>query len=341
MARVLRVAAVIGNTLPTWVLKGVLQSGYSKTHLSRLQDEDFLFPEKNPGQLRFKHGLTRDAIYDVIGLHERRQIHGEIAKVLSQLPNPSEDITQNAQLAYHYGNSGQFERAIEHAIRAGETALLRSSLDKAQQHFQFAFELIERMGDYDRRARTIIHKYGLACIVDPSWEQLKVLEQAVLWSTRFKDDEGLAWGNYWLASLYYGLGEPKLATRFLERAGQLAHHLQNERLGTQIEASRGQFLAATGAYSSAYQYINSAVATKLENRSGDRASPALAYAVSCRAFALADQGSFEDAEASFEEALTYLNETRHQTAMSIIGHRSAAACGDKTMQKRSSTRRKF
>ncbi|MEO1662755.1 MAG: adenylate/guanylate cyclase domain-containing protein [Pseudomonadota bacterium] len=325
LARVLRVAAVIGNTLPTWVLKGVLQSGYSKAHLARLQEEDFLFAEKNPGQLRFKHGLTRDAIYDVIGLHERRQIHGEIAKVLSQLPNPTQDIAHNAQLAYHYGNSGQFERAIEHSVWAGETALLRSSLDKAQQHFQFAFENIEKKGAYDLRTRTIIHKYGLACIIDPSWEQLEVLEQAVLWSIRFQDDQGLAWSNYWLASLYYGLGEPKRATRFLEQAGQLARSLQDARLDTQIEASRGQFLAATGAYGSAYRHINSAVATKLKNRSGDRASSALAYAVSCRAFALADQGRFDEGEASFEEALTYLNETRHQTAMSIIGHRSAAA----------------
>ena len=325
LARVLRVAAVIGNTLPTWVLKGVLRSGYSKAYLSRLQEEDFLFTEMNPGHLRFKHGLTRDAIYDVIGLNERRQIHGEIARVLSQLPNPSEDIAQNAQLAYHYGNSGQFERAIEHSAKAGETALRRSSLDKAQQHFKYAFENIENSGTHDLRARTIIHKYGLACIVDPSREQLKTLEQAVLWSARFQDDESLAWSNYWLASLYYGLGEPKLAAHFLEEARHLAYSFQDGRLDTQIEASRGQFLAATGAYGSAYRYLDSAVATKLKNRSGDRASSALAYAVSCRAFALADQGSFQQAEASFDEALSYLNETRHQTAMSIIGHRSAAA----------------
>jgi len=325
LARVLRVAAVIGNTLPAWVLKGVLRSEYSKAYLTRLQEEDFLFSEKNPGQLRFKHGLTRDAIYDVIGLRERREIHGQIAIVLSQLPNPSEDIAQNAQLAYHYGNSGQYERAIEHSVKAGETALRRSSLDKAQQHFKFALENIERSGIYDFRARTIIHKYGLACIVDPSREQLKVLDQAISWSTRFQDDEGLAWGNYWLASLNYGLGEPKRATHFLDEAAQLAPGLQDGRLDTQIEASRGQFLAATGDYSSAYQHINSAVATKLKNRSGDRASSALAYAVSCRAFALADQGRFEEAETSFKEALIYLNETRHQTAMSIIGHRSAAA----------------
>lgn len=325
LARVLRVAAVIGNTLPTWVLKGVLQTGYSRDYISRLQEEDFLFTEKNPGQLRFKHGLTRDAIYDVIGLHERRQIHGEIAKVLSQLPNPSEDIAHNAQLAYHYGNSEQFERAIEHSVWAGETALRQSSLDKAQRHFQFAFENIIKRGSFDPRADSIIHKYGLSCIVDPSWEQLDVLEKSVLWSKRFEDDKGLAWSNYWLASLYYGLGEPKRAIRFIERAGYFARNLQDARLDTQIEASRGQFLAATGEYSSAYRHLNSAIATKLKNRSGKRASSALAYAVSCRAFALADQGHFEEAEASFVEALTYLNETRHQTAMSIIGHRSAAA----------------
>ena len=336
LAEALRVAAVIGNVVPIWILKSVLESDFSQSMITGLQDADFLFPERGGNDLRFKHGLTRDAIYEVVSLQERRRIHGAIANVLALQGGQADSISHNGQLAYHYGASKQYQLSIRHSVIAGEAALHTSSLDAAQQHFKSAFEQIEKANEFDKRASDIIHQYGLACIVDPSWEQVDVLQNAVLWTTRFQDNEGLAGSSYWLASLYYGLGEPIRALRYLENAKQLASKLIDARLHTQIEASSGQFLAAAADYEQGYTQLATAISTKLKNRSGHRASPALAYAVSCRAFALADQGAFADAEMSFEEALSYLNETRHQTAMSIIGHRSAAALWqgayDKTLE---------
>lgn len=236
----------------------------------------------------------------------------------------SEDAPEaDAQLAYHLLNCGKLSAAITHALRAGHSALKQSALDRAQFFFQIGLQAIAQLGLYDPRLKEALIYYGRASIVDPSWEQTEVLERGVDVATRYQDIESIAWGRYWLASILYGLGEPKRALAQFSLSQRAARETGNQGLLDQIATSLGQVHAAACEYDDALRYLNSAIAKKTKNRLPGTPSVSLAYALSCKAFAFGDMGEFERAFGLFDEALGVMGRTDHEVCLSILGHRSA------------------
>ena len=104
-----------------------------------------------PGTLRFKHGITRDAIYQMIGLRERIALHASVAQALHRNAEQDGEETWLEALAYHHAAAGHTELAIDYAERAGDKALAASALDKAQAHYRSALDLLRSPSATDRR----------------------------------------------------------------------------------------------------------------------------------------------------------------------------------------------
>ena len=319
LATIVRMAAVIGHILPAALLAGALGQPLDPEALGRLRSADFLYPCETPGHLRFKHGLTREAVYALIGLAERQACHAQIAEALASAAHPDPGA-----LAYHLMQSGQPARAITHAVDAGSAALAASALDRAQVHFELALAAIARGTDPDPRTSDILRKYVQACMIDPGWEQVRVLETGARIMTRYQDTAGLALGQYWLGSMLYGLGEPRRALVQYEAALAAARQKTDDGLTSQLAASIGQAHAAACDYARAFGYLDPAIETRRQRRRPGAPSVSLAYALSCKAFALADQGAFDDACGLFDEAIDIMAPVQHEVSLSILGHRSAA-----------------
>jgi class 3 adenylate cyclase/tetratricopeptide (TPR) repeat protein len=323
LAAILKTASVVGHTVPLELLKSANDEPVDERSLRDLQDRDFLFPGETPGNLRFKHRLTREAIYSLISLDERQACHKRVADALRADMSGDDRPDDHGQLAYHSLQFGDIERAIVHAMKAGEMTLANSALDKAQFYFQVALDAIARQPEYDDRLRTAIRNYGRACIVDPNWEQTGVLERGIGLATRYQDTVGIAWGKYWLAFILYGLGEPRQAVAQFKHSYSAAQDVRDHVLLRQMDGSLGEVHAAACEYERAFFFLNRSIETKTANRSGDRPSISLAYALSCKGFALGDQGKFDEAYRLFGEALDVMGRPDHEVCISIIAHKSA------------------
>lgn len=303
-----RRAAVIGHTMPTWLFESLTGCPADAPPVRALAEEDLIFPGEQPGTLRFKHGITRDVVYDGVGLRERTRLHLRAAQALAA--RASDMSTTGAEaceaLAYHFEAAGEPQQAAVYAEAAGDRAVYASALDRAKSQYRAALAALDRIGPTPgviKRWAAIAQRLGLASVFDPSREELPVFERAVELAQASSDPGAIARARYWLGYLHYALGDAPAALDHLGEARRHAAAAQDPRLGVQIEATLGQALASAGRYREALARLDEAIAVKRRHRSGAGNAVGLTYSLACKGYALGDQGAFEAAQACFEEAL--------------------------------------
>ena len=324
-ARLVRIAAVIGNNVPGWLLDAIAGRGAEDPVVRSLAEADFLYPAERPGSLRFKHGTTREVIRESVGLRERRALHVAIAEALAARAAASGEEEPVEALAYHYGEAGWDRETADFAERAGDKALAASALDRAQAHYRAALDALDRLpacSETAYRWSRIAQRFGRAGVYDPSRDQLAIFERAIEKALARGDRADFAWAEYWLGYINYGLGEPAAAIRHWRSALDAAIVVRDGRLEVQIRAALGQGMAAACAYDEALPLLDATVAAKSTHRSGKRPPVSIAYALSCKAFALGDMGRFDEAFACFEEARASIRGSGHEIEVSVLNQNS-------------------
>jgi class 3 adenylate cyclase/tetratricopeptide (TPR) repeat protein len=301
-------AAVIGNTMPTWLFERVTGCKPDDPLVRALAEQDMIFPGEQPGTLRFKHGITRDVVYEGVGLSERTRLHLAAAHALAA--RSTDMATTGAEaceaLAYHFNAAGQPQQAAAYAEAAGDRAVYASALDRAKSQYRVALAALGRLDPAPglvKRWGAIAQRLGLACVFDPSREELPVFEQAIGLAQASGDAGAIARARYWLGYMHYALGNAPEALELLEEARRNARLSDDHRLGVQIDATLGQALASAGRYREALALLDAAIEIKRRHRSGAGNAVGLTYSLACKGYALGDQGEFEAAQACFEEAL--------------------------------------
>ena len=319
-AEVVRAAAVVGNVAPSGLLISAHGSAPDQATLQALADADFLYADPAAGGLRFKHGITRDAVYDSIGLSERRALHQRVeAALLARSELTDREDTLEA-LAYHSRGAGHWQSAAHYAERAGDKAMAAFALDRAREQYQIAMESLH--GGYEEQVRwcLLANKLGMACIFDPLSlsNDVTVFERAVELAGTLGDASALARAQYWLGYMCYGFGRFREGVKHARRALRVAREAGEHRLAAQIEAALGQILAASCQYDEAIALMDAAVSAK-QQRSRPNGGIAIgsAYALSCKGSVLADRGDFDGAHACFSEAMDLLQGSTHPVASSI------------------------
>jgi tetratricopeptide (TPR) repeat protein len=325
-ADIVKAAAVIGHMIPAWLFEQLTGVAADDPALRDLELLDFIYPGETVGMLRFKHGLTRDAIYEKVGRDERRDLHLRVVGALRAAAASLADEPCEA-LAYHCGAGGDAAGAARYAERAGDLAMAVSSLDRAQAQYRAALASLDSLASAPEtvdRAAAIVRKYGLACMIDPARDQLPVFLRASAAAAARGDVEAEAWSEFWLGNIYYGLGQARKSISHCQRALRAAAGLGDERLISQIRATLGQARFAACEHVPALTLLDEAIATKRRNFSGRRASIGLAYSLSCKGFTLADFGQFDEAHTLFDQAIDALCGETHGMAASVLTQRCAA-----------------
>jgi class 3 adenylate cyclase/tetratricopeptide (TPR) repeat protein len=324
-AELVRLASVIGNVIPLWLLESI--SGYGAEHpiLRAVADHDFILEGESPGTLRFKHAIARDVIYDSVGLRERTRLHGQVAQALRRYAAGGVEEEWYEPLAYHFAASGAVAEAARYAERAGDKAMASSALDRAQLQYRSALDAIDQLESspaHYERWMTILEKLATACVFDPSRDQLPVLERAIERAEAADDRKGLASAEFWLGYVNYALGEQSAARQHFERALAEAQALGEESLALRIQATLGQSSAAAGDYQKALTLLEPVIAGKHSGSRRGRPSVGFVYTLACKASVLGDQGAFADAHACFEEALDAVSHVGFEVAGSVLCWRS-------------------
>ncbi len=326
-SRLLRMAAVIGHYVPTWLLAAVHGKAIDAAMLIMLQEADFLFPGDSGGMLRFKHGLTRDAVYAGIGLAERRTLHAQVLAALEERAGSTGDEALLDALAYHSGASGDGIKALPYAMRAGDAALTAGALDIAQMHYRAAFALVETMADGPERNEqcwALLNKFGLVCIIDPAPDQLPVFAAVIALLQASGDVPGLVRSAYWMGAIAYGLGSCALSVAYLREALVLAEAHGQYRFFGQIRTKLAQSLFACGRYAESDALFRD-VLPEIRTIGARNDREALTYALCCHGFLLADQGFFADSRLRYFEAESVHGSQSSPMLASCLTQRAAVA----------------
>lgn len=325
-AKLVKAAAVIGNVFPMWLLEEVSGYGADDAAVTDLAAQDLLFRIEPAPALRFKHGVVREAIYNAVGLYERRALHLRIAQALKEHARMAGEEEPFEALAYHYGAAEDAPATAHYAELAGDKAMAASALDRAQAHYRDALSALDRMPPCDEisyRWGRIAQRFGRAGVFDPARDQLPVFERAMELAVSRGDRAALAWAQYWLGYINYALGEPAAAIGNWERAGEAAASVRDDRLVVQIRGALGQARAAACQYDEALPLLDEAIEVKKRHAKPGRAPIGVAYSLSCKAFVLGDMGRFGEARTCFEEALAAIDDAGHQVEVSVLNQYSA------------------
>ena len=294
-ADLVRAGAMIGRVIPAWLFEQVTGHSADDPLVTGLAAEDFIFPGEREGTLRFKHGITREAVYGSVGLRERRALHLAIADALRGRGAEEGEEPPYEALAYHFGAAGDDAETALYAELAGDKAVAVSALDRAQVQYKAALAALDRLPASDEgsyRWGRIAQRFGLAGVFDPSRDQLPIFERAVERAGQRRDEAALAWAEYWLGYINYALGEISDAIRHCERGLAAACRVEDDPLAVQIRATLGQARAAAADYDEALALLDEAIAVKRRHRTGAKPPIGFAYSLSCKGFALGDLGRF-------------------------------------------------
>ncbi len=325
-AEMVRVAAVVGNVVPAWLLETITGQPADGPLLLGLAEQDFIFPGERAGTLRFKHGLTRDIIYESVGLATRQGLHLRIAQALHQHGSGQTAGEALEALAYHCGAGGDHEQAARYAEAAGDKALAASALDRARALYRAALAALDRLplqAVVAQRWVAVAHRLARVYVFDPVRSELAVHERALQLAQQFGDVATTARARHWLSYIHYGLGDAKKAIAQGEQALLEARAAGDEKLAVQVVAALGEAHCTAADYNRAQLLLDEAIAVKKAHRNGNAINVGLAFSLVCRAYQLGDRGQFDAASACFDEAAACVAGATHEIGATVQGWRAA------------------
>jgi class 3 adenylate cyclase/tetratricopeptide (TPR) repeat protein len=324
-AELVRVACVAGTVFAEWLLQELVGPGEATSLLEALSAQDFLVPAGQPGMLRFKHVLTRDAVYATVNPTRRCAIHLRVAQVLETAVGSQDAFEWLEALSYHYHAASVSDKAAHFAEAAGDKALAAMALDRAREQYITALHSLDALPELTRplqlRWCAIAQKLGQTCVFDPLdvGRGLVLFERAAQLARETGDENVLARAEYWLGYVNYGKGRPRDAVRYCESALERALGTDDQRLAAQVRATLGQALASAGRYQQALPLLAHAVESKRQqSRVGSGTAIGSAYTLARTAYTLGDLGRFEEAHATFDEALKLIGDKLHPVGASVL-----------------------
>ncbi|MFL5652663.1 MAG: ATP-binding protein, partial [Ktedonobacteraceae bacterium] len=142
---VLTLAAVAGRHFDFALLQQLTQ--YDEHQLLLIMKELVsaqLVVEESADQFAFRHALTRQAIYSQLLTRERRMLHRTIAETMEQQSPVTPDLHLE-DLAYHFYQARDWQKAVVYAQRAGEKALGLYAHRAAIDYFTWVLEAADHL----------------------------------------------------------------------------------------------------------------------------------------------------------------------------------------------------
>jgi tetratricopeptide (TPR) repeat protein len=108
--------------------------------------------EEDNGEVRFRHGLTRQALLDGLTKARGVYLHRAVADAIEQVGDVLREERAEG-LAFHHESAGQLDRALPHLLVAGERARTRLGFTEAVAFFERALALMDATGRTDGEDR--------------------------------------------------------------------------------------------------------------------------------------------------------------------------------------------
>lgn len=253
----------------------------------------------------FRHALLQDAAYNLLLRAERQALHRDVGDVLERLfPDRREEFA--AVLAHHFERAGDWDRAVEYLVLAGNQALKRFAnreardlLDRAAQH------LDSSRADSDLALRVEVGlgraQAGVSFI--PFDETLGLLEETLQCAEELGDDRLLASIHLQIGRVGIRRGEsyatsPKLRAS-VDEVLRLSTQFEDDSVRALPLSLIGSARLAGGDHAGAIESLEEAL--PIMESMDDYANAALTVGTLARAYARG--GNFSDAHRASEASL--------------------------------------
>lgn len=328
-AAALRLAAVIGYNVSIELYQQITLSEFDEAVFLRLVAADFMSPDQFGQMVRFKHRLTRDAIYAGINRNERIRLHRSVQNALEDSILDGNETDLIGPLALHSSACGDRAKALAYAFKAADLSLSIGSLDRARSFSLVAFEQLDRHLTADgvdsinqtASLRRIIKSFGRAIVVDPDRANIAELERMKALAEQSRDLEAITLARYWLGAQEYGLGEPRRSLAQLLRVQELVKEKESPGFFAQLMANIGQSYGTAGYYGVALTYLEGAVVRKRHVIKPGQPSTGLAYCLASRGLINGDIGNFAQADLDHRDALEAMQGRDDPALASIFAQR--------------------
>ena len=148
--------SVIGRQFPVSLVKQVVSQSEADLYrvLASLQAKEFLYeqPAFPESEYLFKHALTQDVAYGTVLQEQRKTLHEQTGRAIETLYQEKPE-DHYSELAHHYSESENAEKAVEYLGLAGQQAARQSANEEASTHFTAALELLQTLPDTPGRTR--------------------------------------------------------------------------------------------------------------------------------------------------------------------------------------------
>jgi oligopeptide transport system substrate-binding protein len=165
----LRIASIIGREFDFETLNAIseldedllleaLESARRAQLISELRPVTKTRPSASP-VFTFVHALIASTLRDSIGSLRRKRLHQRAALALEQL-NPDRLDALAPQLGQHFFEAGDWKRAADYLLRAGDLARQVFTYPEAIEYYQRALLILKNENDFEEAAHTLM-KLGL------------------------------------------------------------------------------------------------------------------------------------------------------------------------------------
>ena len=148
---VLRIAAAAGRRVDHRLLEQVADLGASELEsgLRAAVENEALVPDVDGFGYRFRHALLQEAVHEQLLPGERTRLHAAFADALMRDPALAVDGADgvHAELAHHALAAHDIDTAFASLVKAATRARGMFAYAEAQQHYERAVELRERISD--------------------------------------------------------------------------------------------------------------------------------------------------------------------------------------------------
>ena len=148
--------AVIGRQFPASLVKQVVSQSEADLYrlLASLQAKEFLYeqPAFPESEYLFKHALTQDVAYGTVLQEQRKALHERTGQALEILYEEKVE-DHYSDLAHHYSQSANTEKAVEYLYLAGQQAVQRAAYDEAVSFLTQGLALLQTLPETLGRVR--------------------------------------------------------------------------------------------------------------------------------------------------------------------------------------------
>jgi len=223
---VLTLASFIGNDFTLEAMCAL--TGIEENKLLELMDKMLktgLIKEREirgEGVCSFADILVRDVVYEEVSLLKRKKLHGVVGYALEKVYEKKVD-EHFGELAYHFLESGDKDKALDYFLKAGEKAASIYANTEAVSYFQSALRLIEEREGEVREKGRVVEKLGdIKWLVGEHDSCLKYWNEALLlWKQLYEKEKVARIHRKTARVLWESVGDTKKAEEHYDEALQV------------------------------------------------------------------------------------------------------------------------